>query len=233
MAEGPKIKDVVVFGTPEDVSADLLRKAKELDDEANAIWQRRELDDVSGVYPGLLRTTARQLRILEASSSLPIEVAAGACRTTFEVNVRTRLVVADPAYLVKFQMEFVGDEQTLTKAFLKLSDSETSEQAKMLQDRLRPNTIDPADRRGLKSEKGDSVSNNARRADIFDEYDTLYRFYSKYVHGSGWLILATDDRRDGEGFRYIFSIQTQLYAADTLFRIKDAIAALASNEVEH
>lgn len=81
-----RIKDVVIDGKPEDLFAALQKQIDLLECKAAEVWARTELGDVCRVFPGLLRCTARQLRILKGSGTLPIEVTAGACRTTFEVN---------------------------------------------------------------------------------------------------------------------------------------------------
>ncbi len=78
-----RIKDIVTEGAPEELSASLHEKIDALERKAAEVWDRMELGDACRVFPGLLRSTARQLRILEASGTLPIEVTAGACRTTF------------------------------------------------------------------------------------------------------------------------------------------------------
>lgn len=63
----------------------------------------------------------------------------------------------------------------------------------------------------------------AELAGVADEYRALYGFYSKYTHGTAWLVNSKDDERDGQGYRNIFLVMTQIYAYDAYKRIEDFV----------
>jgi len=218
-----RLGDYIQEGNLADLSAALRKQIESLEEKASEIWKQTHLGDACRVFPALLRCTARQLLILDKCHDLPVEVAAGACRTTFETNIRVRLATTDPAYLMKFQLEFVGDEQSLINAFIKLADPSTNSPARATLDKRLQEIEAVLNRRGLVSvNRPPNVSDNAKSAGVLSEYDSMYRFYSKYVHASGWLVLATDERRDSDDHRKILQVMTQVYAVDTLSRISKA-----------
>lgn len=61
----------------------------------------------------------------------------------------------------------------------------------------------------------------AELAGVADEYKALYGFYSKFTHGTAWLVNAKDAERDGEGYRNIFFVRAQFYALDAYKRIEE------------
>lgn len=137
MTDERRVRDYVEFGTPGDVSAHLVEACARFERLADQIWTMTHLQEAARVFPNMLRCIARQLRILGASMDLPIEVAAAACRTVFELNLRTRLMTAHPDRVREFWVERVFEEISLIQAFKRLSDSGTSEQTlKPLNDRI-------------------------------------------------------------------------------------------------
>ncbi len=197
--------------------------ASDLESDADQIEKMRELGDACLVLPGLLRCTARQLCILNASANLPIEVAAGACRTVFEVNIHTRLVTTSPDRMREVQSQAGYDEIELIEGFLRLEDKQTSESVSRLRKR-KADIEEILKRHGLERPKDRktriNIRDDAKAAGMQEEYSALYKFYSKYVHGSSWLIYRPDSHRDIPEFRGAFLIKTQLYAADTWQRIR-------------
>jgi Family of unknown function (DUF5677) len=214
-----KLRSMMVEGSSQDLMDVVDMRIAEFEEKAKELWHLEQLGGASRVLPGLLRATARQLLILKASISLPVEVAAGACRTTFELNLRARMAVADPSQFESLQLEFVGDEQTLWEAFMKLTDPEESSPVRQeLEDRL--SAIQAIiDRRKLKPVKPFQIRDMAQAADSSFEYESMYRFYCKYVHASAWLVLASDERRESSEFHQILQVMTQFYAFDTFGRI--------------
>jgi hypothetical protein len=223
MADDRRVRDYVNFGTPSDVSAHLVEVCGRFEHLANDIWTKTHLQEAARVFPNMLRCIARQLRILGASMDLPIEVAAGACRTVFELNVRTRLMTAHPDRIREFWVERVFEEISLIEAFKRLCDSGTSERTlKALNDRIEE-LRGYATKWKLVKPSVESSFKMAELAGEADEYKALYGFYSKYTHGTAWLVNAKDGERDGEGYRTIFLVQTQLYAFDAYKRIEDFV----------
>ena len=63
----------------------------------------------------------------------------------------------------------------------------------------------------------------AEAVNAAEEYKRFYSFYSKYVHASAWLAIASDSERDCYEYRQIFIIQSQIYALDTQNRTSELL----------
>ncbi len=218
-----KLRNRVRFVPIEDLPKALTEAAESFEKRAEELWSKIELQEAARVFPNILRTIGRQLRILAGSIKLPIEVAAGACRTVFEINIRVRLITQDPKLIKEFWVERVFEEVSLLKSFKRLADCDAD-----------PSVLKPIDSRieeltqyiqkwQLSKPTVDSIVKQAEMAGCVEEYKSLYGFYSKYTHGSAWLINSKEEERDGEGYRNILAVQTQLYAYDSLGRIDDFV----------
>lgn len=227
-----RLSDFVKSGALEDLTAHLQKRRDVFEKKATTIWQSTNIGDACRVFPMLLRCISRQLLILEKSADLPIEVAAGACRVTFETNIRARLVIGDAGALMDFQIERATDELALIKSFLSLQEAGGRVETRPLHERSHQ-IESMLSRRGFDAAaKNSRVYSNAESVGLGREYRALYGFYSKYVHASGWLVLTTEEDRDGGAYREILQIQTQLYAEDTLARIDvefDRLKSLQEN----
>ena len=156
-------------------------------------------------------------------------MAAGGCRTIYEINIRLRVVLLSDANMKEFQVERVYDEIDFLKSFKGLSNSgPTSPTLVPINERIDElNRF--ASKHGLKEPSKYTVKERARLAGVVTEYENLYGFYSKYVHGSAWLVNASDAERDGDGYRNIFIIQAQKYALDALGRVSDYVKTKTSD----
>jgi hypothetical protein len=219
-----RIEDHVIFEDQKAFAEHLKRRTEKFEDLADQIRNRTELEDASRVFPNVLRCIARQLRILGASSSLPIEAAAAACRTVFEVYVRTKLMTEKPELIRSFWVERVFEEISLLDAFKRLADNETQASALAPINSRVEEIKNYIKKWNLAKPTTESTFKFAEAAGMSEEYKALYGFYSKYTHGSAWLVNTQDSERDGEGYRTIFSVQTQLYAEATLESIQRYVA---------
>jgi|GEM_PF-3386789 len=218
-----QLRDKAIFVDQDELTEHLKEVVSEFEKRANELWELTSLQEGARVFPNILRAIARQLDIVSASSSLPIEVLAGACRTVFEINLRVRMMTLKPSLIKEFWIERVFEEISLLEAFKRLADTSTS-----------PLVLRPIDVRleelnqyitkwQLKKPRVDSIFKQAEEVGCSNEYKALYGFYSKYTHGSAWLVNSKDVERDGDGYRRILTVQTQLYAYDSLGRIDEYV----------
>jgi hypothetical protein len=223
MNEESRIEDFVTHMPPSEVPSHLAGLCRTFEAFADEVWQKTHLQAAARVLPNMLRCISRQLRIMQASATLPVEVAAGACRTVFELNIRTRIMIADPDRMTQFWVERVFEEISLIEAFKRLSDSETKgETLKPLNDRIEE-LRNYASKWKVVKPPVESFFKLAEAAGVEEEYKAFYGFYSKYTHGTAWLVNAKDEERDGEGYRNIFLVQIQIYALDSHKRIEDFV----------
>lgn len=232
MTEPEKLRDHVAFGTPDEVSAYLSQACADFERLAAEVWKKVHLQDAARILPNLLRCIARQLQILNSSSTLPIEVAAGACRTVFELNIRTRLIAQEPQLMREFWSERVFEQISLIEAFKRLTHAETSpETLKPLNDRV-DELRRHAAKGNLKKPSTESTFKMAERVGLGDEYKALYGFYSKYTHGTAWLVNSQDADRDGPGYRTTLLVHTQVYAFDAKQRIEKLVEHLETSPTQ-
>ena len=133
----PTLEDNMQFGDAEAVSTHLKKRVVELEDLANHLRKQRTLGERSVVLPNIVQCASRQLQILEASTNLPLEVAAGACRTAFELCVRTLVLEKRPDTIMDFWIERLYDEKSLVSAFQRLThERTTAEDLEMLSSRI-------------------------------------------------------------------------------------------------
>lgn len=219
-----RLRDEVKLVPLSELPKHLAKKVMEFEKRAGKLWEQLDLlQEGARVFPNILRAIARQLTILSKNTSLPIEVIAGACRTVFEINLRVRLMMLKPELIREFWIERVYEEVSILEAFKRLADVDTN-----------PLVLRPIDDRlseirqyilkhRLRRPRVDSIFKQAEEAGCSDEYKALYGFYSKYTHGTSWLVNSKDVERDGEAYRNIFIVQTQLYAYDSLGRIDNYV----------
>lgn len=211
-----RIKDHVVFGDSSNLSKHLTQRIDGFESLAKNLWNNKYLDEDARVFPNVIRCIIRQLQILEASPRLPLESAAGACRTTFEVYVRTKLMTERPQLISEFWVERIFEEISLLEAFKRLAHQETPASTISLIDSRIKEIKAYISKWKLQKPSVESTFKQAESAGLSEEYKALYGFYSKYTHGSAWLVNARDAERDGDGYRIIFTTQTQLYAEATI-----------------
>ncbi|MGD9784454.1 MAG: DUF5677 domain-containing protein [Hyphomicrobiaceae bacterium] len=220
-----RLREFVRKGSPAEVSARLVLLQGELEQLAAALWQRTDMGEAARVLPGLLRCSARQVDIVDRSGPLPVEVAAGACRTAFETNLRARIVTSDPGRMLQMSIERLSDEKSFLNSQLNLLQrGVTPEDLQPLRDRI-AFLEDVQRRRDLADVKPPRVVDLAREAGRLDDHRTIYGLYSKYVHASGWLICTEPHNRDDPDIRNLFILETQVSAVDTLACIRDFVAS--------
>jgi len=229
MTTEKRVRDVVQFVEPEQVSRKLDEACARFETLAAAIWYRTDLAEGARVFPNMLRCIARQLQVLGASATLPIEVAAFACRNVFELNLRTRLMTKYPDQIKDFWAERVFEEKSLCEAMKRLhAATYPGATASLIDDRIEQIRT-YAEKWKLTKPPVLSVIKLAEMVDSAEEYKTLYGFYSKYTHGTAWLVNARDAERDGAAYRDIFLIQTQIYAIDSYTRIDEFVRDRSSD----
>jgi len=216
-----KISDHVKIGSIEEMQKTLNNSLNEYELFAKVLWESHFLEEGARVFPNIIRCINRQLNILKVSPSLPLEVADGACRTVFEVYIRTKLITDQPELIRDFFIERVFEEISILKSFKRLAHEETPSSVIGVLDSRLKEIGDYISKYQLKKPQVLSSFKLAEAAELDDEYKTLYGFYSKYTHGSAWLVNAKDEERDGDGYRIIFTAQTQVYAESTVQHIRE------------
>jgi hypothetical protein len=214
-------KTSVGFGDEKALSAHLQLMAGRFENEADSLWQRVDLDAGARVWPGILRCLARQLQIIDLAQKMPIEVLAGACRTIFELNIRTRQMVSQPGLIREFLNERAFDEMDLLEGMKKLT---TKQELRETFDARLSQLRVAVQKHHVKRPLEQAVWQRAKAANMANEYSALYRFYSKYTHATPWLSITQPEERDGSGYRQVLLLQSQAYAEDAFAKITAFVA---------
>ena len=214
-----EMRNLVAAGDNDGVAENLGRQQLRLLAVADKLGKMESLGIRARVVPNICSATARHLKITQLNRQNPIEVMAFACRMTFELNLELRYVMLSDGNLDDFAKRRATEEIDFLNAFCELADSapqlpngdRTTIQGRIGElNQLLEKWGDPRP-----SGTGPQVRAMAVATGVLNEYQRFYRFYSKYVHASSWLVNAPYETLDDEKFRIIFSLQTQLYAGDT------------------
>ncbi|HUK81345.1 MAG TPA: hypothetical protein VLZ12_01815 [Verrucomicrobiae bacterium] len=108
-------------GSTADVLANLEHYRDLLNQRANRILGLGVLGSASRVIPNFLIAIAKQIQIVREHYDSFIEIHAGVCRTTFELNVALRYVLSDERRLEDFLTMRVNDEASIFKGVARLT----------------------------------------------------------------------------------------------------------------
>ena len=224
-----RIRDHMQFGDDDAARQGLQARRAQLESSAaRLLEQRASLGIGAVVLSNILRCAAGQLQILEVGWSLPLEVAAGACRTAFELCIRAKLAEANPVALRDFYVERAYDEKALAAAFLRLTSEHTptTDRAPI---EARVAEIDEYIARNSLAKPSTATLSQfklAEEAGLAEEYKSLYNFYSKYTHASSWLVNAKPEDRNGDGYRNILRTMTQVYVGAVEKSVSRTVASI-------
>ncbi len=187
-----------------------------------ALLPRNDLGVGCRVYPGIARSTAEQLQLLAKHLEEPIEITANICRTVFEINVVFRYCLSSNDKLNEYADQSGTDEISIYKSIKGLADENTEpKNLELLEQHIcQIRSVLEKHGRNLKPERP-SLFQMAKEVDLKDEYQSMYGIYSKYVHASAWFVLRKREHIDLPMYRVPMQLHTQLYAADTLYRLQE------------
>ena len=217
-----QLRDIAKFGSNDDLRQSLQTLATRLESVAASIYQRKDPNAASRVFPRIARSTAEQLLLLARFISEPIEITASVCRTVFEINVTFRYCLLTQENLEDFATQRGTDEISIYKAIKRLpTEGDHTEQLAILDKHIEHlRGILRRHNRPMKPVRP-SLREMVKAVGAESDYDCLYGLYSKYVHASAWFVLAERDHFDLPVFRQVMQLHTQLYAGDTLGRLEE------------
>ncbi len=164
------------------------------------------------------------LHCLGKSLTEPTEFLGFLTRSLFELNIITRYVLMSEENLKRFGGEFVVDKTQILRGLLLFSKDSSKETVEALEKEIaRIKTI--AEKHALPIQKSELIRDRAKRVGLSEEYDALYKLFSKYVHPSSYTINASSEEVHSNEVRNIFLIYSQIYAGDMFQRIKDATSS--------
>jgi len=143
-------------------------------------------------------------------------------RNLFETNLIIRHVLTSESNFLEWLGQALQDEKDVIDGLLSLStDSRTSPAETQRRVRL-AELQDMAHRHVLKFSKPFRISEIAKPLDLLEEYNSLYKLFSKYVHPSSLLINCWHRQTPDANRTNIFLTKSQTYSGDSIYRINGA-----------
>ncbi|UQN08432.1 DUF5677 domain-containing protein [Deinococcus sp. QL22] len=218
-----KIGDFVSHSQISEVAEAFRKIAQTAIETKLIVSQSRRDEDVKHIMINMLSYVSRQCTYIAQDVEQPIEKIAWAVRNLFELNLEFRSIQVLQSWK-KYIAARARDEVDMLEGILSFADDQETDPAKTLIARIEELKA-IAQRNGFDISKRDQTNYRqlAVISGVEQEYLGFYRFYSKFIHPTSWLINASDESKDSFESRNIFYIQGQKYSWDLIFRIKDEL----------
>ncbi len=216
-----RVRDFVKFeASSEEIANRLSLLAKAVDSMATWIRNNCVRDEEHLVIHNLLTALHPYIDIYQANTSGPISLIALCTRSTYELNVRVRLVLKSPNNIRTWMSEAADDRIDLLKAIIELSDTENPAAATLRDEVLRCEELKRKHNLPNIRKADTQPIALAREVGLEEEHKALFKLFSKLVHPTSYLVNSgnvLDDTR----LRNVLLIHFQLYVIDTLKRVAD------------
>ena len=148
-----------------------------------------------------------------------LDLVAWAARNAFELNLLVRFVLLSDDNATRFLAESAKDEQQVLEGFLSLSNASTGEARRAVERRV-AHIDDLAKKHGLQLLKPLQTAKLAGLVGCSEEYEGMFKFMSKYVHPSSWLVNRPSSETQSDVYWNALVVHAQLYAMDAYERIR-------------
>lgn len=208
------------MGSQVDVARQLGVIATQFSEVADLIAVRIPRAQQSLALLNLSRRFAHELFRLERLAGEGIDLVAWCTRNAFELNLLVRYVLLSDAMAGAFLGESAKDEQQILEGFATFANGQSSEARAVVQSRIE-DIGKLASKHGIQLRKPKSTSDIAKEVGCADEYAGLFKFMSKYVHPSSWLVNRKPEDTQSLEYWNVLVIHAQMYALDALRRINE------------
>lgn len=153
------------------------------------------------------------------SVSYDISLVALCTRNIFELNIRARAILDSDTAVNIWMEELAMDKKQIYDAILTIADERHSKQVDILENaKLEIKKL--LDKHGLKEiNRPETVKSLSENVGLMDDYNILFKLFSKLLHPTSYLINDFDDASSLNNFN-ILIIHLQLYSVDLLERLK-------------
>lgn len=214
-----RLRNIVHPGSRDDAILALHEASARLASLAAHIRMFVEHTDVSLALHNLTARIGHELARLAKNHDHGVDFVAWATRNTFEMNLSVRFVLLSDENALRYLSEAAKDEQQVLEGFLSLSDAAPSDLRGPLERRIAE--IDAvAKRHAVALRKPLSTSELARLTGCSAEYAAMFKFMSKYIHPSSWLVNKPSDETQSDTYRNLLVAHAQIYAGDSYERTR-------------
>lgn len=148
------------------------------------------------------------------------ELIAWTVRNLYEIHLILEKVLQSEESLNQWLSQFFKDDLEIIEGFQTIRDSYPLA-VNELQDRQQEAIRQTCDRLGIEMSRAWRVSDLARSVGREGEYRMIYKFLSKYVHPTSWMINANSDRTNSDFYRNLLVGPVQIFSS----RIQNDIEA--------
>lgn len=216
-----RFKEVLTYGSEHDVFEAVQEAGARLSSLADYGRSRLARTEQNLSLHNLARHIGQELLRIAKNFDQGLDIIAWSTRNIFELNLLVRYVLQADAYAKRFLAEAAKDEQQILEGFLSLAETPQSNAIQPLKDRI-------ASLNALALKHGIALLELPRTAELAklvgckDEYLALFKFMSKYVHPSSWLVNGSSEDTQSDMYRDILLTSAQRYAGDSYERIRVA-----------
>lgn len=215
-----KLKDITKMGSLAQVRSHFEKIRNRLDGSEAWVAEHVERDAQRVLCSNLIKATAEYLVVARSSLESHISVSALATRNIYEINLQLRALLEIEGRQDAWQSEAVLDKRQMLEGIMALSQNENSKlsnETHILQSEvLRLTEL-------IVKYNLPSISSHtqpaklAKKLGMESEHASMFKFYSKLVHPTSYLVNDFNDASANE-HRVALQIHAQLYALDSLNR---------------
>ena len=216
-----RLKDILTYGSHEEV----LESLREAGAKLSALAVHAQITQVrteqNFALHNLTNHTAQELLRIAKNYDQGIDIVAWSTRNIFELNLLVRFVLQSESNATRFLVEAAKDEQQVMEGFQSMNAVSSADAVQVINAH-----VDSLAALAVKHEvnliKPMTTLCLASIVGCKDEYAAMFKFMSKYVHPSSWLINRSPQVTQSDEYRNILLIKAQLYAGDSYERTRKA-----------
>lgn len=220
MTNSPSIKDITQFCSIEESVQKLNLDAQRIRDLGQWITTNTQRDEKSASLVAIAEAIAAFLDVAAQGTTSHISVLALATRNLFELNIRLRDILRSDKQLKRWQGEAVRDNVELLEGLMRLSTTNENNQAKGVLRTEVERLQGLQQKYGLPDKGSPPTKNLAVDVGLEDEYDALFKVFSKLVHPTSYLVNRPEDASAPDKI-FLLQVHAQVYSADTYSRLMD------------
>lgn len=214
--------DKLFARTPEEIAQAMSDMANMLCEAKNWIAENTTNTSDTLIYLNLLSATVDNLNIFVEGFNGHISITALATRNLFEIYLQTIDILSSPKQMLRWKGECITDDSEMIERFVSSEYVKPrGRQRAALKTRIRKLQSD-RQQYGFHSKPPELIIEIAKRMKQETEYATLYRYYSKLIHPTSYLV-NNYDAASSKHVLMLFQMFAQKYAVKTFASISNAV----------
>ncbi|MBI4522912.1 MAG: hypothetical protein HY695_03760 [Deltaproteobacteria bacterium] len=190
------------------VKSHVLDLADSLDALLATIQDRLDRNDRNLCLFNLGARAMHEVRRVAQALEGDIEDSAWRVRNLHEIDLTLRYILQSDEHLAEWTGQMLTDEKDVVEGFMTLAAKLSPRDRARLEERL-ARIRETSTRLGLEMRRPWLMRNLAKATNREREYQMFYKFFSKFVHPSAWLVNGRWERTGGPTYRNLIVGLTQ------------------------